>query len=512
MYPGVHAARTPNKPAAIMAGSGDTLSYAELESGSARLARYLREAGLRRGDNIALLTDNNLTAFEVYWAALRAGLYITVVNWHLLVSEAAYIVSDCDATALVASANLGRLATEVRERSPAVRHALAFGGSLPGYLSYADELAGVSDEPMPDQPRGADMLYSSGTTGPPKGIKHTLPDRQVHEPGDRVTEMFHKMFGLGEDTVFLTPAPIYHSAPLRYAGAAQAYGGTVVLAERFDAEQALANLERFRATASLWVPTMFVRLLRLPDEVRSRYDVSSLRVAVHVAAPCPIDVKRAMIDWWGPVIYDQYGTTEAYGSTIINSEEWLRKPGSVGRDGYLGTARICGPDGEELPGGEIGTIFFEREQLPFEYHKDPEKTKAAQHPRHPNWTTVGDVGYLDEDRYLFLTDRASFTIISGGVKIYPREVEDCLALHPKVHDVAVFGVPDEEMGEVVKAVVQPARGAEPGPELERELIEYLRERIARYKCPRSVDFSDELPRTPTGKLVKRKVRDRYLDP
>jgi long-chain acyl-CoA synthetase len=507
MYPGTHATRFPDKPAVVMAGSGQTLTYRELDVRSTRLARFLHDRGLRRGDHIALLTDNNPTAFEVYWAALRSGLYITAVNRHLAPAEVSYIVDDCGAKALVVSASLADLAGRID--SPRVLIRLAYQGSIDGYGSYEDALLDGSPERLPVQPRGADMLYSSGTTGRPKGIKSPLPDIQVHEPGDTTTAVFGARYGFGPDTVYLSPAPIYHAAPLRFCGVVHALGGTVVLMEHFDAAQALAAIERYRVTHSQWVPTMFVRMLKLDEAVREKYDLSSLKVAVHAAAPCPVDVKRAMIDWWGPVLNEYYSSTEGSGITFITTEQWLRKPGSVGPAG-VGIIRVCDDDGVELLPGEIGTVYFERDERPFAYHNDPDKTTRAQHPRHPTWTTTGDVGYLDEDGFLFLTDRKAFMIISGGVNIYPQEIEDVLALHPKVFDLAVIGVPDPEMGESVKAVIQPAAGATPGPALGAELSAYLRDRIAHYKVPSSFDFVAELPRTPTGKLVKGKLRERYL--
>ncbi|WP_043650701.1 acyl-CoA synthetase [Nocardia thailandica] len=510
MYPGAHVDRFPDKPAVVIAETGATLTYRELEENSIRLARHLRGAGLRRGDHVALLSVNNARVYEVYWAALRTGLYITAVNRHLSPAEISYIVDDCGAKALIVSAELADAAGRIVARTPAVEVRLAFGGPVPGHESYEEALAAASPEPPADQPRGGDMLYSSGTTGRPKGIKLPLPDRQVGDPpGDTYTALFGPLYGFDTDTVYLSPAPLYHAAPLRYGGVVHALGGTLVVMERFDAEAALAAIERYRVTHSQWVPTMFVRLLKLDAAVRARYDVSSLKVAVHAAAPCPVDVKHAMIDWWGPILHEYYASTEANGATFIDPGQWLRKPGSVG-PALLGTIRICGEDGATLPAGEVGTVYFERDERPFTYHNDPAKTAEATHPDHPTWTTTGDIGYVDDEGYLFLTDRKAFVIISGGVNIYPQEIEDALALHPKVLDVAVIGVPDEEMGESVKAVVHPAPGADPGPELAAELRAHLRDRIAHYKVPRSVDFADDLPRTPTGKLVKGALRARYL--
>jgi long-chain acyl-CoA synthetase len=508
MYPGAYASRFPDKPAAIVAETGRQVTYAALEDHSWRLACHLYGAGLRRGDHIALLTDNDPTAFEVYWAALRSGLYITAVNWHLTAAEAAYIIDDCGARALVASASLAQLAAALVADTPKLELRLAFGGGIGGYRPYEAILAQPVTTPLPSQPAGTDMLYSSGTTGRPKGVQQPLTDRQVDEPGWVYIDIFKPIYGFGEDTVYLSPAPLYHAAPLRFGGVVQACGGTVVLLERFDPEVALEAIERLRVTHSQWVPTMFVRMLKLPEVDRRAHDLSSLRVAIHAAAPCPIEVKRAMIDWWGPVLYEYYSSTEANGITFIDSEQWLARPGSVGVPA-LGVIHICDDGGAELPIGEIGTVFFERDVTPFEYHNDPGKSRSAQHPEHANWTTTGDIGYVDEDGYLFLTDRKAFMIISGGVNIYPQEIENVLALHPSVLDVGVIGVPDPEMGESVLAVVAPAPGASPGPELAAELTAYLRERIAGYKLPRRFEFDGDLPRTPTGKLVKGELKRRY---
>lgn len=508
MYPGAWVQQFADKPAVVLAETGEQVTYGELEERSVRLAHVLHDLGLRKGDAIALLTDNTPRAFEVYWAALRSGLYMTAVNTHLTADEAAYIVNDCGAKVVVVSAALRPLAEQVVALTPEVQLRLAYGGEVAEHSSYDEALATGSPVPFEDQPSGADMLYSSGTTGRPKGIRAPLPERQVGEPGNTLVGLLSLMYGFDADTVYLSPAPIYHAAPLRYCAGVQSLGGTVVMMRKFDPEQALANIEKFGITHSQWVPTMFVRMLKLPQEVRDTYDVSSLKVAVHAAAPCPVDVKRAMIDWWGPVIQEYYSSTEGAGATFINSEQWLAHPGSVGQ-AAVGVLHICDDEGNELPVGEIGTVYFEQEEMPFSYYNDPEKTKAAQHPQHPNWTTMGDVGYVDEEKFLYLTDRKSFMIISGGVNIYPQEVEDALTLHPAVLDVAVIGVPDEVMGESVKAVVEAAPGHPAGPELAEELTTFLRQHIAGYKVPRSIDFTDALPRTPTGKLLKRKVREAY---
>ncbi|RNL86581.1 acyl-CoA synthetase [Halostreptopolyspora alba] len=508
MYPGAHSVTNPDKPAVIMSGSEDLLTYGELEERSVRLANALREAGLGRGDTVALLSDNSARAFEVYWAAARSGWYLTAVNRHLTAAEVGYIVSDSGARVLVVSGALRELAMEVAEHAPGVRIRLAYDGEVPGYRDYDALLASSSPVAPADQPRGADLLYSSGTTGRPKGIRAELPERQVDEAGDTLVPVLRGMYGFDTESVYLSPAPLYHAAPLRFSASVHAIGGTVVLMEHFEAEAALRAIERYRVTHSQWVPTMFVRMLKLPERVRARYDLSSHRVAIHAAAPCPVDVKRAMLDWWGAVLYEYYSSTEGIGMTIIGPEEWLAKPGSVGKP-VIGTPRICAEDGTELPAGEIGTVYFEREEVPFSYLGDPDKTRRARHDRHTTWYTTGDIGYLDSDGYLYLTDRAAFMIISGGVNVYPQEIENVLTVHPAVLDVAVIGVPDAEMGEAVKAVVQPAPDAVPGPRLEAELLGYTRERLARYKTPRSVDFVDELPRTPTGKLVKGRLKERY---
>ncbi|RHW22822.1 acyl-CoA synthetase [Nocardioides immobilis] len=508
MYPGTHAATTPDKPAVIMAGSSEVVTYAELDDESRRLAVALHDLGLRKGDVVAMLSDNAAECFTIYWAALRSGLYLTAINSHLTPAEAAYIAEDCDAKVLISSGRLGDLAERVRELVPQIAHAYSFGGDLEGHSAYADLLASAGDRELEEQPRGSDMLYSSGTTGRPKGVKPPLLPLTVDQPGDPLTGLAAQAFGFGDTDVYLSPAPIYHAAPLRWSGVVHALGGTVVVMEKFSALEALAAVEKYQVTITQMVPTMFVRLLQLDDIERLACDTSSLRLAIHAAAPCPQEVKQAMIDWWGPILLEYYSSTESSGLTLITSQEWVTKRGSVGRS-MFGPVHVCDEDGRELSAGEIGLLYFERDVRPFEYHKDPEKTAKAEHPDHPNWTTVGDVGYVDDDGYVYLTDRKSFMIISGGVNIYPQEAENALTLHPAVFDVAVIGVPDPVMGQQVKAVVQLRKGFTPGPELAEELLDHARSKVAAFKAPRTIDFVETLPRTETGKLVKGRLVEQY---
>lgn len=511
MYPAVHAKKTPTKLAALVADTGEALTYRELDERSIRLADALRDRGMKPGDVVSLLTSNSAEVFVVYWACLRSGLYLTTVNTHLSAPEIEYIVNDCDARVLIISADLRDVASVVRSECRQLIGAFVYGGDADGFDDYETLVESGSPEEPADQPRGADMLYSSGTTGRPKGVKPPLPVRQVGDPGDPYVMVFGGSYEMGADSVYFSPAPLYHAAPLRFGMITQSLGGTVITSTKFDAESCLSIIDKHRVTHTQWVPTHFVRLLRLPLQVREAFDVSSLTHAVHAAAPCPPEVKKEMMDWFGPILHEYYASTEANGITMVGPEEWKAKPGTVGT-AKLGVIHICADDGSERPVGESGVVYFERDVLPFEYHNDPKKTVEAQHPSHPTWTTCGDIGYLDDDGFLFLNDRKSFTIISGGVNIYPQEIENCLALFPEVDDVAVIGVPDSEFGERVIAVVKTVGGVEGGIELTRRIEAFLRERVAGYKVPKEIHFAEDLPRTPTGKLMKGPLRDLYTKP
>jgi len=505
VHPKYWAETTPEKSAVVMASSGERVTYGELDLRCNRLAQLLRARGLRPGDVIAVLMENHPRFFEIFWAAQRSGLYFTPISWRLKTAEAAYILENSGAAALFSTPHCADLAAAAAELAH-VPMRFSVGGNIAGYESYEEAAASMPVSPIKDESLGRDLLYSSGTTGRPKGIRNALPDGKVSTIPP-VMAFMSGLYGFDQTTVFLTPTPVYHASGLRYGMVAGHAGGTNVVMEQFDAERALAIIEEFRVTHLGAVPTMFVRLLKLPMEIRGRYDLSSLKMVLHGTGPCGRDVKQAMIDWLGPILYENYGGTEGNGLCAIDSKEWMLHPGSVGR-AVVGRLHILGPNGKELPVGKEGVVYFEGGPR-FEYYGDPQKTREAYTPE--GWSTLGDIGCLDGDGYLYLTDRQSHMIISGGVNIYPQEVEDLLLCHPKVLDAAVIGVPHEEFGEAVKAVVHPLDMNLAGPALEAELIDFCRSRIANFKCPRSVDFSADLPRHATGKIYKRLLKQRYAE-
>ena len=508
MYPGKWATKFPDKAAAINATTGDSISYKQLNDRSNQLAQLMWEMGLRPGDHVAVFMENNLRYFEVMWAALRSGLYLTTINRYLTDEEAGYILNDCEAQVLVSSKHLADVAKELPQYASKCHTRLMVDGVVEGFKSYEDSIKDYSTDNLPEEPSGQFMLYSSGTTGRPKGIFRPMTTTKVSETAGAIAGMLTHLWHADDTSIYLSPAPLYHSAPIGFCHGIQALGGTVIMLPKFDEVAALKAIEQYKVTHSQWVPTMFSRLLKKPQADLEQFDLSSHKVAIHAAAPCPAGVKRKMFDWWGPIIYEYYGATELNGFTHCTPQEWLDHPGTVGKS-LLGIIHVCDEEGKELAIGEPGIVYFELPQMTFAYHKDPGKTKKAQHPSHENWTALGDVGYVDKDNYLFLTDRATFMIISGGVNIYPQEIENEMILHDKIADVAVIGVPNEEMGEEVKAVVQLAEGIEANDDLQAELMAFTRDHVAHYKCPKSIDFIDELPRLPTGKLYKRLLKDKY---
>lgn len=509
MFPGAIAATAPDRAAIIMANSGQTISFGELDEGANRLSNVLRDSGLQPGDHIALCLENHPRYFEILWGCHYAGLIYTACSSRLTTDELSYIINDCQAKAFITSKYKVDQAREVLSTTPNVALRLMLDGTVDGYDSYEKTVAGASAEPLAKRLDGVDMLYSSGTTGRPKGIKLGLPMTELGSPTS-LSMLCSMLFNIDPNTVYLSPAPLYHAAPLRFTMTTHRLGGTTIIMEHFDPTEYLRLVEQHKVTHSQLVPTMFVRMLKLDDAIRKKFDTSSLKCAIHAAAPCPIEVKRKIIDWWGPIIHEYYAGSEGNGFVYCNSEQWLSHPGTVGV-AINATVHICDDNGVELPVNEAGTVFFES-KVDFEYHNDPEKTKSSRDPLGRGWTTLGDVGYLDKDNFLYLTDRKAFMIISGGVNIYPQEAENILINHPKVVDVAVFGVPNEEFGEEVKAVVQPATmpsSPDEAKRLEQELKEFCRQSLADLKCPRSIDFRPELPRHPTGKLYKRLLKDEY---
>jgi long-chain acyl-CoA synthetase len=508
MYPGEHARRRADEPAFIMATSGEVVTFRQYEDAANRMAQLYRAQGLQRRDHVAFFFENNPRMLECEGGAERTGLYYTCINSYLSADEVAYIVNDSESRVVVTSAAKREVALQLPERCPKVERWLMADIDAPDgpFEPLAQAMAEHPAEHVDDEQLGAAMLYSSGTTGQPKGILRPLPEEHPTAPLP-VMEFVRFMYRFREGMTYLSPAPLYHSAPQASVSAAMRFGATSVIMERFDPAEFLDLVSKHRVTHSQMVPTMFSRLLKLPEELRAAADLSSLECIIHAAAPCPVPVKEQIIEWFGPIVVEYYGATEANGFTYCTSEEWLAHKGTVGRC-VLGELLILDEDGKEVPTGTPGTVWF-RGATNFEYYNAPEKTKESR--LDDQTSSVGDVGFVDEDGYLYLTDRKTYMIISGGVNIYPQETENLLITHPKVMDAAVFGVPNDDLGEEVKAVVQPMEGVEAGAELERELIAFCREHLAHYKAPRTVDFEAELPRLPTGKLYKRLLRDRYWE-
>ncbi len=507
MYSGIHARTRGDRPAFIMARSGETVTYAELEARSNQLAHFLRSRGLKRLDHYAIYMENNARYLETCAAGERAGLYFTCVNSFLKADELAYIINNSESRVLIFSEARRAVAVEALKQCPKIEASLVVDGPGDGkaILNLDEAVAGFPAAPIADESIGTAMLYSSGTTGRPKGIVRPLPE----QPPSQQLPLFdflQKMWRYRDGLVYLSPAPLYHSAPQAAVNLVIRNGGVAIIMERFDPEHYLQLVEKYRPTHSQLVPTMFSRMLKLPEEVRKHYDVSSLEVVIHAAAPCPPQVKEQMIEWWGPIIHEYYGATEGLGFTACDTAQWIAHRGTVGKV-LLGELHVLDEDMKPCPKDTPGTLWF-KTATPFEYFNDPKRT-AETRSADSAMSTVGDIGYVDDDGFLYLTDRATFMIISGGVNIYPQECENLLITHPKVADAAVFGVPNDDLGEEVKAVVQAMPGVEPDAALAAELIEFCTSNLSRQKCPRSIDFEAELPRLPTGKLYKRLLRDRY---
>jgi long-chain acyl-CoA synthetase len=507
MYPGEQVRIRADQPALIMAGTGEMVTYGELEARTNRLAHFMRARGLRRLDHYAIFMENNARYVETCGAGERAGLYHTCANSFLTPDELAYIVNNSESKLLITSQAKRDVARAALRQCPNVAVCLIVDGPGEGAtgLNLDHATAACPSTPIADESLGNAMLYSSGTTGRPKGILRPLPEQPPFEM-PAVYDFIQKLWRFRDGLIYLSPAPLYHAAPHVGVNLTIRMGGTAIIMERFDPEDFLRLVARYRVTHSQLVPTMFSRMLKLPDEVRCRYDLASLETAIHAAAPCPLQVKRQMIDWWGPIIDEYYGSTEAIGLTACDSVEWLAHPGTVGRS-VFGELHILDDEANPCPVGTIGTVWF-RLGSRFEYFNDRART-AEVFSADSTMGTVGDVGYVDADGYLYLTDRVAFTIISGGVNIYPQECEDLLITHPKVADAAVFGIPNADLGEEVKAAIQLMPGIDPGTDVEAELLAFCGQHLARQKVPRSIDFEAELPRLPTGKLYKRILRDRY---
>jgi long-chain acyl-CoA synthetase len=501
-----HATTDPHRPAVVLYPSDTVVTFGELEARANQLAHLFRSHGLVAGDAVAVLMENNKHLHVIMWAARRCGLYYVPVNTHLTAGEAAYIVANSNARAVIGSARQRATLASLHDHLPEGLPALLMvaDDELDGWQRYPDCVAHLPATPVAHETEGDLLQYSSGTTGRPKGIKRALAGSAPAAAPNPLLPLFTAM-GLGTGAVYLSPAPLYHTAPAVWSMCAQAQGLTTVVLEKFEPQACLHAIERHRITHGHFVPAMFVRMLKLPSAIRDSYDLSSLQRIIHAAAPCPIAIKSAMIDWWGPIVDEFYSSSEGAGITFITATEWLTHPGSVGR-ALLGTIHVVDADGTELPPGQDGDIYFEG-GYDFEYLGERAKTDAAHNAF--GWSTVGDVGHLDEEGYLYLTDRRNHMIISGGVNIYPQEAENLLISHPKVLDAAVFGIPDEDMGQSVHAAVQTTDPVNATDAFAAELLGWIRGRLAHYKCPRTISFEAELPRTETGKLFKHQLVERY---
>lgn len=504
-HPRAVAAVTPDKPALIMADTGERVSYAQLVERSDRAAQLFASLGVAAGDTIAILLENHVRYPELIWAAKNSGVRYVAVSTHLNAADAAYVIADCGAVLLVTSRKQATLAGEALALLDTHPVLLMLDGATPPFLSFDDLVKHQPAMPLKGRKRGPSMLYSSGTTGRPKGVRTEFPDAPPESPPQRLA-MLRAQYGFDGDTVFINPGPWYHAAPQRMMVSVQRCGGTIIGFGSFDPATTLAAIGEYGGTHGFFVPTMFGRMLALPDAARATAQTGTLRHAIHAAAPCPVPVKRAMIDWWGPVISELYGGTEAFGHTFITASEWLAHPGSVGRAAAGCTLRITGPDGAELPAGETGRIMM-KNGMAVAYHGDDTKTAALYDA--DGFASLGDIGYVDADGYLYLTDRESHMIIVGGVNVYPQEAEAVLFEHPAIADIAVIGVPDADMGESILAVVQLKEQVAQCAALADDIIVFCRARLSRHKCPRGVDFVDSLPRNEAGKLVKRLVREQY---
>ncbi len=509
MHPRIFASTHADKPAMIMEETGQSLTYGELEPIANQGAQFIRSLGIENGDIIALWATNSIKFMEIYWAAQRAGIYICPLPTHLSADDAAYIMANCGAKLLIVSNQIKAAAEFIKTAAAKLdnlENIFSIDGDLDHVEPWAAQINAMPLTPIEDEEAGFHLIYSSGTTGRPKGVKLPLIGGDVME--DTIwAKRYESIYNLTDTSVFLACAPLYHAAPILFVANTMRRGATIIIMKKFDAEGTLKAIENHGVTMSQMVPTMFIRMLRLPEDTRLAYDVSSLEYVIHAAAPCPKEIKYQMMEWFGDIIDEYYAGSESIGATTITSAEWRERPGSVGR-GKNCTLHICDEAGDELPAGETGTVYFAG-GYDFEYLGEPEKTKKSRNPKNPKWATLGDIGYVDEAGYLFLTDRKNFVIISGGVNIYPQETENLIIQHPKVADVAVIGVPNAEMGEEMKAVIEPLDWQDAGEALAEDIIAYCRSKLGPIKCPKSVDFDKKLPRQENGKLFKRLVRKRY---